>query len=129
MLDDVATPFDGEPCDCHELGGDGLIDLVMHFSSPELVDTLELNDLPADTQVPLTVSGELVDGSPFTATDCLRLVPAGDMNGDGVVGTLDLMILLNSWGSCADCVNCPVDLNGDCTVGATDLLILLANWG
>ncbi len=129
VLDDVATPFDGEPCDCHELGGDGLVDLVMHFSSPELVETLELNDLPGDTQVPLMVIGELIDGSPFTATDCIRLVPVGDMNGDGVVGTLDLMILLNSWGSCAECVDCPTDLDGDCTVSTSDLLILLVNWG
>ena len=129
VLDDVATPFDGEPCDCHELGGDGLTDLVMHFSSPELVETLELNDLPADAQVLLTVSGELIDGSPFTATDCIRLVPAGDLNGDGDVGSLDLIILLDSWGSCAECIDCPTDLDGECTVGVAELIILLSTWG
>ncbi len=129
VLDDVGTPFGGEPCDCHALGGDGLIDLVMHFSSTELVEALELNDLPADAQVPLIVTGELIDGSPFTATDCIRLVPIGDMNGDGDVGSLDLIILLDSFGSCAECVDCPMDLDGDCTIGAGDLLVLLANWG
>ena len=53
----------------------------------------------------------------------------GDLDGDGVVGASDLLILLVNWGPCGDCKDCPADLNGDCTVGAVDLLILLANWG
>lgn len=52
----------------------------------------------------------------------------GDLNGDGVVDVLDLLILLNNWGSCPDCDDCPADLNGDCNVGVADLLILLSNW-
>ncbi len=58
----------------------------------------------------------------FQGTSC-------DIDGDGTVGASDLLILLVSWGPCADCGNCPADLDGDCTVGASDLLILLANWG
>ncbi|MEE8153549.1 MAG: PQQ-dependent sugar dehydrogenase [Phycisphaerales bacterium] len=53
----------------------------------------------------------------------------GDINGDGSVGSIDLILLLTSWGSCDECDNCDADLNGDCIVGAADLLILLANWG
>ncbi|MCH7604233.1 MAG: hypothetical protein IIB54_15870, partial [Planctomycetes bacterium] len=53
----------------------------------------------------------------------------GDLDGDGVVGVKDLLILLGAWGSCPDCDNCPADLNGDCLVGVLDLLILLSNWG
>ncbi len=52
-----------------------------------------------------------------------------DLNGDGVVGVSDLLILLGNWGPCGDCNDCPADLNGDCNVGVADLLILLANWG
>ena len=52
----------------------------------------------------------------------------GDLNGDGVVGAGDVLILLANWGPCGDCKDCPADLNGDCTVGGGDLLILLANW-
>ncbi len=55
--------------------------------------------------------------------------PDADLDGDGVVGAGDLIILLGDWGSCADCDDCPADLNEDCTVGATDLIILLGNWG
>ncbi len=52
----------------------------------------------------------------------------GDLDGDGVVGSSDLVILLGAWGFCADCFDCPIDLDSDCIVGATDLLILLGNW-
>ncbi|MEE9296589.1 MAG: hypothetical protein V3W34_16720 [Phycisphaerae bacterium] len=55
-----------------------------------------------------------------------------DLDGDGVVGVGDLLILLANWGPCADCKlpgDCPPDLNDDCSVGVVDLLILLANWG
>ena len=53
-----------------------------------------------------------------------------DLNGDGSVGILDLLILLGSWGPCPDPPNpCPADLNGDGSVGILDLLMLLANWG
>ncbi len=53
----------------------------------------------------------------------------GDIDGDGMVGITDLLILLASWGPCADCDDCPADLDGNCTVGVSDLLILLSNWG
>ena len=53
----------------------------------------------------------------------------GDLNGDGVVGVADLLILLSSWGPCKDCGDCSADIDGNCVVGVSDLLILLANWG
>lgn len=53
----------------------------------------------------------------------------GDLDGDGSVGTSDLLILLAAWGPCGDCGNCPADLDGNCSVGTSDLLILLSNWG
>ena len=54
----------------------------------------------------------------------------GDLDGDGTVGVLDLLILLSAWGPCADPPDdCPADLDTDDTVGILDLLILLANWG
>ncbi len=54
----------------------------------------------------------------------------GDLDGDGVVGILDLLILLSNWGPCPDPpAPCPADLDGDGNVGILDLLALLANWG
>lgn len=59
---------------------------------------------------------------------CHSAIP-GDLDGDGIVGASDLLILLANWGPCGDCNDCPADLDDNCTVGASDLLILLANWG
>ncbi len=53
----------------------------------------------------------------------------GDLDQDGHVSTLDLLILLGAWGACADCEGCPADLDGNCFVGPVDLLLLLGNWG
>jgi len=58
-----------------------------------------------------------------------RFIP-GDVNGDGVVDTADLLELLAAWGPCPDPpADCPADFDGDGVVGTTDLLILLGNWG
>ncbi len=54
-------------------------------------------------------------------------VVMADLNGDGIVSTADLLLLLSSWGEIGDC---PLaDLNGDGVVGTADLLLLLVNWG
>lgn len=52
----------------------------------------------------------------------------GDMTNDGIVELVDLILLLASWGPCANCDDCIADFDGDCTVGVGDLLILLAHW-
>ncbi len=56
--------------------------------------------------------------------------PVGDLDGDGLVGITDFLILLAEWGPCdAPCPpTCAADLDGDCLVGITDFLLLLANW-
>jgi hypothetical protein len=52
-------------------------------------------------------------------------IPA-DLDGDGVVGITDFLILLANWGFCP---GCPADLDCNGVVGITDLLMLLADWG
>ncbi len=56
--------------------------------------------------------------------------PPADLNGDGVVNVLDLLLLLNDWGSCpTGGAQCPADLNRDGQVNVLDLLLLLNEWG
>ena len=128
---DVATPFEGELCDCDDLEGDGVTDLLMKFETDDVVDVLQLNDLAAGDLVELVVSGTLLDGAPFVSSgDCLRLVgPPGDLDGDGFAGILDLLALLAAWGTDP---GGPPDFDGDGTVGILDLLTRrgwLDNWG
>jgi predicted outer membrane repeat protein len=87
-VDDVATPFDGEPCDCHDLGTDGIDDLTMKFDTEMLVTELQLADLPGGTSVELVISGQLLDGTQFAGTDCITLRPLGSQSGAGL-GAVD----------------------------------------
>jgi hypothetical protein len=57
-------------------------------------------------------------------------LPAADLNGDGVVGVGDFLLLLAAWGPCpAPPDACAADLDGDGSVGVTDFLMLLDEWG
>lgn len=128
-FEDVATPFDDELCDCHEQDGDGITDLAMKFKSQDVVSELQLDGLPPGDLVELCVSGLTLDGSEFEACDCVRLVPPGDMDGDGAVGAADFLFLLAAWGPCTPAQECLADLDDNSNVGLSDLLMLLANWG
>ncbi len=72
-VEDVATPFQGEPCACHGSEGDGIDDLVLKFSTPDLADVLELNSPKARSTVELVLRGSLLDGRVFQASDCVSL--------------------------------------------------------
>ncbi len=70
-----------------------------------------------------------VDGVELVQIGCTNN-PLGDINGDGIVGINDLLLLIAGWGPCEDpCPpSCGADLTEDCTVGIEDFLLLLANW-
>lgn len=55
---------------------------------------------------------------------------SADVNADGTVDILDLLLLLESWGSCGPTCRqfCPGDLDADCLVDRADLWLLLWSW-
>lgn len=70
--EDVGTPFRGDWCECHEMEGDGIEDLVLKFSTPEVADILELGDSRHGDVFQLVIKGILLsDGRPFVASDCV----------------------------------------------------------
>lgn len=94
--DDVGTPFDGELCDCHEAGPDGLLDLNLKFKTQEVASLLQQSTLESES-VMLSVSGTLLNGRSFTASDCVLIVPSADLNNDNVVNLLDLALFAEFW--------------------------------
>ena len=72
--EDVAAPFDGEPCDCDVLGPDEIMDLLLKFRTPHVVQALELDGMSHGDVVELVLTGTLLDGTEFEARDCIRIV-------------------------------------------------------
>ena len=78
---DMNHPYVGEgPCSCNEdQEGDEILDVKLKFSSDDVVEGLELEDLPTGELVLLVLTGNMAGTDQwFTSpTDCLRLVPPG----------------------------------------------------
>lgn len=77
--EDVATPFEGELCDCHDLNADGYIDLTLKFDTRALVDALGLSAEAGNT-IPFTLTGNLKeenDGTPIEGQDCIWVLEHG----------------------------------------------------
>lgn len=95
-------------------------------------NTWDVLAFDAETAEPLGVFIPSHNGSPFHMT--IKPAPQpecgfADLNCDGVVDGVDLLILLSAWGSCDARSDCPADLNEDGVVDGADLLMLLSNWG
>jgi hypothetical protein len=54
-------------------------------------------------------------------------VPAGDVNGDGVVNFADILAVIGAWGACPP-GDCPADLSGNGVVGFEDILLVISGW-
>ena len=76
-VSDTATPFEGDLCGCHALLGDGVPDLSLHFDHLQVVQVLALDTEPDGAVIELKVTGHLLDGSPFEAHDCVRIINTG----------------------------------------------------
>ncbi len=83
--------------------------------------------LGATAVVSLVVAdGTLVAG---TVARGVWVLESFDLDGDGVVGFADLLIVLGAWGECPPPpADCPADLDGDGVVDFADLLLILAIW-
>lgn len=78
--EDVATPSEGELCECHDLNGDGYLDLTLKFSRQEVTDTLDLGGELGST-IPLLLTGNLkeeFDGTPIEGSDCVWVLSTSE---------------------------------------------------
>ncbi len=103
-----------------DINGDSIVDLILHF------DMRDMNIDPLASTLILT--GELLDGTAFEGSDVIRIVPPGDMDGDGLLTTDDISLFvlaladgdayLAYWGLDA---NIPGDCDGDGVLTADDI--------
>ena len=70
---DVATPFEGKLCDCHTAGKDGILDLRAKFKTADMEAAFGFDAEPTGTVIELTLTGALLDGTPFQANDCITI--------------------------------------------------------
>jgi hypothetical protein len=85
--EDVTRPVESqEPCACTEDGPDGIMDLTLKFRKEQIVTAMG-PVFDGETK-PLKLTGELLDGTPFESTDCVRIhgglsdPPIPHMSGD-----------------------------------------------
>ena len=131
---DFTLPVDGSLTldDFMFLNNDEVIELYAGSGGGAGID-LSIVGLEAISYVRITNPGDpattpAVEIDAFS--DVAPEVNPADLNQDGIVGIVDLLILLAAWGPCPDPPEpCPADLDGDGTVGIFDLLTLLGAWG
>jgi hypothetical protein len=89
-------------------------------------DTDEDGVLDGEDNCPLSFNPDQEDADGDGIGDACddTITPMGDINGDGAVNVLDLLLLLKAWGESGE----PEDLHGDGIVDVLDLLLLLSNW-
>ena len=109
----VATPITGVTEVSSEFGWDYTVDVT---DTTIEIDYNALDPIQA-------ADGEIIRFDVNTPAPC-----NGDIDGNGTVGTSDLIALLASWGVC-ETGDHPADLNDDGSVDTSDLIALLAAWG
>ncbi len=105
-------------------GIDGAILQSANFGTP--VDAIaSIPDVVGDGSWELVVGGR--DGTISCLSggvDAIVFNPA-DINQDGSVNVIDMLIVIDQWGQ----TDSPADINEDGIVNVSDLLIVIANWG
>ena len=86
--------------------------------------TLDCNDngVPDDDDIESGLSDDLNRNGVPDECDVV-----GDIDGDGVVGVGDLVLVILNWGPCGGSP-CPGDVTGDGTVNVADLVFVILNW-
>jgi hypothetical protein len=71
--EDVSTPVqNGDECDCTSAGSDGTMDLTLKFLTRDIAAAI--GPVFEGDEIALTLTGQLLDGTPFEASDCVRIL-------------------------------------------------------
>ncbi|HVS17129.1 MAG TPA: hypothetical protein VMT18_00920 [Planctomycetota bacterium] len=75
-LMDAATPVESDSCDaCPIVAPDGFDDRILLSDAVTMVNAFLIANEPNGTVLEIEVTGELLDGTPFSAQDCVTVGP------------------------------------------------------
>jgi len=76
--EDVGTPENGQAneCQCNDYGPDGYTDLTLKFLRDEIIASL--GEVFDGQVLPLTVRGQLIDGTQFEGLDCVVILASNE---------------------------------------------------
>jgi len=85
--EDVSTPMreDAEECACNTDGPDGFTDLTLKFDKAAIVAAI--GEVAVGDTVVLTLTGELLDGTPIIGSDCMIIVGYRDDGENSFINT------------------------------------------
>ena len=97
------------------------------LTATALSTTLTITDArPSDAgEYTVVFTNSCGDATSVAAAVVITTPCLADLTGDGAVGSADLGVLLNAWGTKGS----PADLTGDGSVDSADLAALLSAWG
>jgi hypothetical protein len=72
----------------------------------------------------LIVYNDVADRVDLVVNTCV-----GDISYDGTIDADDLIVVILTWGQCAEPILCPGDTNGNGQVDADDLIAVVLGWG
>jgi hypothetical protein len=120
-------PAELKPTAIGDYDDDGIPDLMVKFNRTALTSYIYHALEIKYGNVTLTLSGNLIDGTPFKGSDTIKIIFGGDANGDGSVDSTDLGIFGVAWSTGPYNPNC--DFNRDSVVDSTDYGLLATNYG
>ncbi|MBW8050346.1 MAG: T9SS type A sorting domain-containing protein [Cytophagales bacterium] len=85
-IEDVSIPVINKQdvCDCTTDDADGFEDLTLKFKTQDIVSILGF--VSGGDTIVLTITGILLDSTPFDASDCIIIIPVGGGGNDTVGG-------------------------------------------
>ncbi|MCH2139729.1 MAG: hypothetical protein MK100_01685 [Phycisphaerales bacterium] len=99
--------------------------LLADIADFELNDQFRIQFIASDLNETSRVEAA-VDNIHLVSIDCKEPPCPNDLDGDGQVGTNEILAILDAWG---ECQGCPADLDGNGFVDVDDILLIVSTFG